>query len=379
MNEKVLYSIAGLFDNPDSIIEAADKVAEKGYKKFDVHTPYPVHGMDSAMKLPPSKLGYAALVFGLSGTFAALLFMYWTSVIDYPNIIGGKPSFALPAFVPIMFEVTVLAAAVATVLTMLFVFFKFPNNSHPLHDTDYMKAVSSDQYGISIQANDPIFSEEEVIKLLGELGAIKIEEIFYDNDEVLAKNKVFEPKFIGLLVLLAIVTSGGAYFGLNKLMFIPPFNWMMNQDKLLPQQTNSLFENSRSMQQPVEGSVARGFIPYAYSGNPDEAEKNLITPMMFTEANIELGKKKYDTFCSPCHGYHGEGDSRLKGKFPNPPSLHSEKLRNWKDGRIFHVITEGQNVMPSYSSQMTRQERWATILYIRVLQRSLNAKESDLQ
>ena len=69
----------------------------------------------------------------------------------------------------------------------------------------------------------------------------------------------------------------------------------------------------------------------------------------------------------------------MRGQFPNPPSLHSEKVRNWKDGNIFHVITEGQNIMPSYSSQLTRQERWAVVLYIRALQRAQNAKESDIQ
>ena len=93
---------------------------------------------------------------------------------------------------------------------------------------------------------------------------------------------------------------------------------------------------------------------------------------------LAIGKQKYNMYCSPCHGYLGEGDSRLNGQFPNPPSLHSEKLRSWSDGRIYHVITEGQNVMPSYRSQLTRQERWAVVNYLRVLQRSLNAKETDL-
>ena len=77
--------------------------------------------------------------------------------------------------------------------------------------------------------------------------------------------------------------------------------------------------------------------------------------------------------------YHGTGQSRLRGQFPNPPSLHSDKVRNWSDGRIFAVITEGQNVMPSYSTQLTEDERWAVINYIRVLQRAMNAKESDLK
>ena len=371
--------MTGLFDTPDQIIEAAEKVSDKGYTKFDVHTPYPVHGMDGAMKLPPSKLGYAALVFGLSGTLTALTLMYWMSVIDYPNIIGGKPFFALPAFIPIIFEVTVLAASVATVLTMLFVFFKFPNNVHPLHDTDYMKAVSSDKYGISIQSEDPLYDEAEITVLLGELGAYKIEEVYYDNDEVLEKHNIFEPKFIGLLLVLVILTSGTAYFVLNKLMFLPPFNWMANQGKVIPQENHTLFADTKGMRTPVQGTVARGYLPYPYSGQPELAAANLANPLLPTEENLALGKSKFNTFCSPCHGYFAEGDSRLNGKFPNPPSLHSAKLREWTDGRIYHVIVEGQNVMPSYSSQMTREERWATILYIRTLQRSLNAKESDLQ
>jgi mono/diheme cytochrome c family protein len=93
---------------------------------------------------------------------------------------------------------------------------------------------------------------------------------------------------------------------------------------------------------------------------------------------LEKGQSRYDTYCSPCHGYYGEGDSRLRGQFPNPPTLHSDKLRNWSDGNIYHVITNGQNVMPSYASQVSREDRWAIIHYIRVLQRSKNASDKDV-
>ena len=132
------------------------------------------------------------------------------------------------------------------------------------------------------------------------------------------------------------------------------------------------------MLRPIQGTVARGFKPYPYKNNPDEAGKMLVNPLIPTKENLELGKNKFNIYCSPCHGYLGEGDSRLRGQFPNPPSLHSEKVRNWTDGRIYHVIVEGQNVMPSYSYQLSREERWAVINYLRVLQRSLNAKETDL-
>jgi mono/diheme cytochrome c family protein len=158
-----------------------------------------------------------------------------------------------------------------------------------------------------------------------------------------------------------------------------PFNWMMEQSKIIPQDNNSFFSDGKAMRTPIEGTVARGNMPYQFKGDPESAGKYLKNTLLPTEKNLDLGKKKYDIYCSPCHGYYGEGDSRLRGQFPNPPSLHSEKVRTWTDGRLYHVITEGQNIMPSYASQMTRQERWATILYLRVLQRSLNAKESDLE
>ncbi len=128
----------------------------------------------------------------------------------------------------------------------------------------------------------------------------------------------------------------------------------------------------------LKDTVARGFMPYPFKNKPDDAGKLLVNPLIPNDENLAVGKEKYNIYCSPCHGYLGEGDSRLNGQFPNPPSLHSEKLRTWTDGRIYHVITEGQNVMPSYRSQLSRQERWAVVNYLRVLQRSLNAKETDL-
>lgn len=379
MSDKILFSYTGIFDTPDEIIHAAEKVTEEGYKKYDVNTPYPIHGMDAAMKLKPSKLGYFALVFGLSGTFTALMLMTWMTAFDYPIVIGGKPFFALPAFVPIIFEVTVLAASVSTVLTMLFGFFKFPNNSHPLQDTDYMKSVTSDKYGISIQADDELFEEGKVKALLESLGAKNISPVYFDNEELNTKHAVFEPKFIGLLIVVFIFASGTAYITLNKLMYITPFNWMMEQGKVIPQHKASIFPDGYGMRTPVEGTVSRELMPYKYKNQPEEAGKNLVNPLIPNKKNFALGQTKFNIYCSPCHGFHAEGDSRLRGQFPNPPSLHSEKVRNWPDGRIYHVITEGQNIMPSYASQLTREERWAVVLYVRALQRSLNAKESDLQ
>jgi mono/diheme cytochrome c family protein len=120
-------------------------------------------------------------------------------------------------------------------------------------------------------------------------------------------------------------------------------------------------------------------MPYLYADSADLAEKMMINPIEVNEKNLEIGKAKFNTYCSPCHDYQGTGVSRMNGQFPNPPSLHTDRVRNWKDGRIFHVITVGQNTMPSYAQQITSQERWQIITYIRTLQRAMNATQEDMK
>jgi mono/diheme cytochrome c family protein len=133
------------------------------------------------------------------------------------------------------------------------------------------------------------------------------------------------------------------------------------------------------MRNPVTGTVSRDNIPYMYKGMPDSLVKFMSNPLPVTQSILEKGKSKFNTYCSPCHGYFAKGDSRLNGQFPSPPSLHTDKVKNWSDGNIFHVVMNGQNVMPSYAKQISRDDIWAIIHYIRVLQRSQNATDADMQ
>ncbi len=375
MAEKKIFGITALFKDPDSIISAAKKTSLSGYTKWDVNTPYPIHGMDNAMNIKPSKLGFVTLICGLSGTTIALLLMWWTMSVDYPMVIGGKPFFSLPAFIPVTFELTVILATASTVAIMFAFFFGLPENSHPLHDTDYMKKVSRDHYGVVIEADDPKFNETVVKDFLKSLNPVSIDVIYYPEKETYP---IFEPKFLGVLAATAIIVSLGTYLTLNSLMYIEPFNWMMNQDKIIPQSKSEYFADERGMRMPVEGTVARGFIPYPYLGELIPTEV-LLNPSISTKAILELGERKFLTYCSPCHGDFGDGDSRLRGQFQNPPTLHSDRARNFSDGMIYHIMTNGQNIMPSYSSQVSREERWAIVNYIRVLQRAKNANEHDVE
>jgi mono/diheme cytochrome c family protein len=377
MNSNKLYAVTALFDTPDQIIHAAEKVSGSGYTEFDVNTPYPVHGMDRAMKLKPSKLGFVTLFFGLSGAAFALLFMFWALSIDYPMIIGGKPFFAMPAFIPITFEVTVLLATLSTVIGMLTFFFKYPENNHPLHDTEYMKNVSLDKFGICILASDKSFEESKVKELLRSTGGKNIQAVYFPEKEVYA---MFQPKFILFLIGTALVVSAATYITLNKLLYMEPFHWMMEQARTDAQEKSDYYGDGFGMRQPVKGTVARGFMPYPLMDKPVPLpEETLTNPLIPTGEVLATGQRKFLTFCSPCHGNYADGDSRLRGQFPNPPTLHSQRAREMTDGMIYHIMTVGQNTMPSYASQVTREERWAIVNYVRVLQRAKNAKDTDLQ
>ena len=227
-NDKKLFGIAAIFKTPNEIINAAKKVTDSDFTHFDINTPYPVHGMDSAMKIKPSKLGFVTLITGLSGAVLALLFMYWTMSVDYRIVIGGKPFFALPAFIPVTFEVTVLLATISTVIAMIALFFRLPDNKHPLHDTAYMKSVSADKFGVIIESEDAKFDEKFVNDFLRNLHPINIEMIYYPEEEFYP---IFQPKFLLFLLVLAIVVSGSTYVTLNKLLYITPFSWMLDKDK----------------------------------------------------------------------------------------------------------------------------------------------------
>ena len=374
-----LYALTALFNTPDEIIRAAEETAKAGFSKFDVHTPYPVHGMDRAMRLRPSRVGLFAFVFGMLGAFSAVSFISWVTVADYPLVIGGKPFWSWPAFVPISFELTVLSTAVLSTIAMIVFYFKFPNNAHPLHDTAYMKRVSSDKFGLTIQADDPKFEEKSVRAFLSKAGGRDIAAVTIDREVLDHRMRFFDLKFLGVLAVVALTVSAVTYFSLNKMLNMQPFNWMAEQGKLKAQQPSTFFADGIGMRRPVEGTVARGFFPYAFKGRPDDAGKFLVNPLLPTRAVLERGRQKFLTFCSPCHGNFAHGDSRLQGQFPSPPTLHSDKVRNWPDGNIFHVITEGQNAMPSYAVQIRPDDRWAIIHYLRALQRAEHAKETDLK
>lgn len=376
MQDERLYGIAALFDNPDKVLLASKEVAENGYTSFDVYTPYPLHGMDKAMKLKESRVGVVTFISGMIGVVSALLFMWWTNSVDYPLAIGGKPLFALPDYIPITFELGVLFGSVATVAGLLIIFLNLPRNSHPLHDTNFMKRVSSDRFGICIEATDPLFDAAVVSEHLKKLGAESIEKIFYRQESISLRQAILDPKYIGAILIVALVSSGATYFTLNQLLFMRPWTSLNEQDKVLPESRSKFYSDGFAMRPPVEGTVARGQFPYFFKANDMKAaESYVVNPILPTKRVLDVGQRDYNIYCSPCHGYQGNGDSRLRGQFPNPPTFYSDTLLKAPDGHFYQVITDGfMGIMPSYSRQIPPDERWAIVWYIRALQKTHNVK-----
>lgn len=152
------------YDSPSLVYHACEKIRDKGYKRFDSYTPFPVHGLDKAMGLGPSYLPWLVLMAGSTGAILAMAFMIWCSVYDYPLNIGGKPVFSIPAFIPITFEVTVLFSGLTAVFGM-FALNKLPTFHHPLFNIKRFLKVTDDKFFIMVEASDPKYDEKALREL----------------------------------------------------------------------------------------------------------------------------------------------------------------------------------------------------------------------
>jgi hypothetical protein len=170
------------FKSAHDVLHAAEKVRDAGYVHWDAHTPFPVHGMDRAMGLRDSRLGWIVLTFALIGLSGAFVMMHWMNGVDYPTIVGDKPPGApegLPSMVPILFELTILLSAFGAVLGM-FHLNKLPRHHHPVFESDRFRLASDDRFFISIEADDPKFDVDKTRALLAGAHAANVEVIEED-------------------------------------------------------------------------------------------------------------------------------------------------------------------------------------------------------
>ena len=173
MSEKN-YGISAEFDSAAAVLDAAKKVRDAGYRRWDVFSPFPVHGLDKVMGLGNSKVGWFSFLFG-GGTFIGTMLMIWyMNDFDYPIIIGGKPMFSEPMSVVPSYILLVLMAGLGTFIGMV-ALNELPRHHHPLFAKKRFELVSRDKFFLVIGSNDPKFSETVTRKLLEDIGGAHIE------------------------------------------------------------------------------------------------------------------------------------------------------------------------------------------------------------
>ena len=170
-----IYGVVAEFEKPEDLVRAGHAVHhEYGFKRIDALTPFPIHGIDDAIGVPYSKLGYIVCAGGAFGLLNAILMVWYTSAVDYPLVIGGKPLFAWEFSIPPMFELTVLFSAFAAVFGM-FALNKLPQFYHPVFNYSRVGRATDDRFLLVVDAGDPQFDIERTPELLRSLGASQVE------------------------------------------------------------------------------------------------------------------------------------------------------------------------------------------------------------
>ncbi len=164
------------FGNEHGILAAAERVRDAGYRAWDTHTPYPVHGLEKAMGLRASPIPWIVLAAGITGAGSGLLMQWWMNAYDYALTISGKPLWSIPASIPVTFEVTILLSAFGAFFGML-ALNGLPRFYHFAFHSNRFKRATQDRFFISIDARDPGFSAEKTARFLQGLGAASVEMI----------------------------------------------------------------------------------------------------------------------------------------------------------------------------------------------------------
>lgn len=174
--EKKLHGILAEFDTPTEMVNAARKARDAGYVKTDAFSPFPLHEIDEALGIKRSILPYLVFAGGVAGLCAGMGLQIFVHVIDWPIIVGGRPHFSLPAFVPPAYELTILFSAFVAVFGMLFLN-GLPSPYHPVFNVPRFALASREKFFLLIESADPKYDYDETRKFMESLGAQEVSDV----------------------------------------------------------------------------------------------------------------------------------------------------------------------------------------------------------
>ncbi len=399
------------FETQGDLVAAAREVRARGYTKLDAFSPFPIHAMDEALGVQPTRLPWIALVAGVTGGLVALLIQWWTNAVDYPFLISGKPRFSLPANIPVTFEVIILSAAFAAFFGML-ALNRLPKLANPLLRNERFLRATNDGFFLLVDAQDERFDPHATSEMLDGVNARHVE-LLADTGE---SSRV--PRFVVLvgavlitLALLPPVMIASARSTTSDKPRLHTFFDMDFQPKFKSQTTSTLFTDGRAMRPRVEGTIPRGQLKdsrFDLGVNPDaeiataEASDPVVSPtsppptdttawvtefpLPITDELMQRGRQRFNIHCAICHGRAGQGNGLAsqralelqQGTWVPPTSIHAEHVQRQPVGELFNTITNGVRKMPAYGHQISPEDRWAIVLYMRALQRSQDSSIEDV-
>lgn len=389
------------FDSSEALLDAVQQLRDEGWDQMEAFSPFPIHGLDEALGVKPTKLPWMVLLAGIVGCVVAIVGQWWMNAVDYPYIISGKPLFSFPASVPIAFELTILFAAFAAFFGMLRLA-ELPRLYNPLLAHEALARVSVDRFVLAISGDSE--AGEQLVPLLESAGALKTDSFSLPSVE--ARLPRILPMTLAVVGALAILPPMYIFRARVTKSEKPPLTWfsdMDHQPKFKAQSRSPLFKDNRAMRPTPTGVVARGEYfkddsfttgrldirdeePMGKSGGEPDEWTNEI-PLVATNERMKEGRKFYNITCATCHGRAGYGNGPVsvralsleQGTWVPPTSLHAPHVREQPHGQLFNTITHGIRKMPGYGDHLTPEQRWAVVMYVRALQRSQNASPNDLR
>ena len=171
-----LYGLMAQFDNPTDLVAAARRTYEEGYRRINGYSPFPIEELSEAIGFHKTRLPLIVLIGGIIGCLGGYLLQYYVAAIDYPINVGGRPFHSWPAFIPITFECTVLAAAFSAVFGML-ALNGLPQPYHPVFNVPSFELASRDRFFLVIEANDPKFDYDRAKSFMQSLGPREVTDV----------------------------------------------------------------------------------------------------------------------------------------------------------------------------------------------------------
>lgn len=171
-----IYGLMAEFDGPNELVHAAEKAYHAGYRKMDGYSPYPIEELAEAMGVHRTILPVLVLLAGILGLIGGFGLATWTSAIDYPINVGGRPPISVPSFIPVAFETTVLLAALTAVFGMI-ALNGLPQPYHPVFNVPQFAHASRDSFFLCIEATDPKFDRDGTRKFLERLQPRSVAEV----------------------------------------------------------------------------------------------------------------------------------------------------------------------------------------------------------